>query len=95
MIETKNGEDIFIANASLGQITGVTKMSPALYQIRSDTGVTLSRLSPTCCCANCLQEEYDQCFNTANVAPWMYHTVIFQSGFAIRVLRSEPEPEEV
>ena len=34
MIDTKNGEDIFIKNAILGQITGVTKMSPALYQIR-------------------------------------------------------------
>ena len=33
MIETKNGEDIFIVNIILGQITGVTKMSPALYQI--------------------------------------------------------------
>ena len=33
MIETKNGEDIFIVNTILGQITGVTKMSPALYQI--------------------------------------------------------------
>ena len=33
MIETKNGEGIFIVNASLGQMTGVTKMSPALYQI--------------------------------------------------------------
>ena len=34
MIETKNGEDIFIKTAILGQITGVTKMSPALYQNR-------------------------------------------------------------
>ena len=33
MIETKNGEDIFIVNIILDQITGVTKMSPALYQI--------------------------------------------------------------
>ena len=33
MIETKNGEDIFIVNIIKGQITGVTKMSPALYQI--------------------------------------------------------------
>ena len=31
MIETKNGEDIFIVNIILGQITGVTKMSPILY----------------------------------------------------------------
>ena len=33
MIETKNGEDIFMVNIILGQITCVTKMSPALYQI--------------------------------------------------------------
>ena len=33
MIETKNGENIFIVIIILGQITGVTKMSPALYQI--------------------------------------------------------------
>ena len=33
MIETKNGKDIFIVNIVLGQLTGVTKMSPALYQI--------------------------------------------------------------
>ena len=33
MIETKNGEDIFIVNIISGQITGVTEMSPALYQI--------------------------------------------------------------
>ena len=33
MMETKNGEDIFILNAILGQITGVAKMSPGLYQI--------------------------------------------------------------
>ena len=32
MIETKNGEDIFIVNTILGQITGVTEMSPALFQ---------------------------------------------------------------
>ena len=33
MMETKIGEDILILNAVLGQITGVTKMSPDLYQI--------------------------------------------------------------
>ena len=33
MIETKNGEGIIIVNTTLGQITGVTKMFPALYQI--------------------------------------------------------------
>ena len=32
MIETRNGEDIFIINTILGQITGVTEMSPALFQ---------------------------------------------------------------
>ena len=33
MIETKNGEDIFIVNTIFfGQITGVTEMSPALFQ---------------------------------------------------------------
>ena len=32
MIETKNCEDIFIVNTILGQITGVTEMSPALFQ---------------------------------------------------------------
>ena len=31
MIQTKN-EDIFILNTILGQITGVTEMSPALFQ---------------------------------------------------------------
>ena len=33
MIETKNDEDIFIVNIILGEINGVTKMSPAMYQI--------------------------------------------------------------
>ena len=32
MIETKNGEDIFIVNTIFEQITGVTEMSPALFQ---------------------------------------------------------------
>ena len=32
MIETKNGEDFFIINTIWGQITGVTEMSPALFQ---------------------------------------------------------------
>ena len=32
MIETKNGEDIFIINTIFGQIIGVTEMSPALFQ---------------------------------------------------------------
>ena len=45
----------------------------------------------SCCGANCLQEGYDQCFNTENVAPWVYHTVILASGSALWVLRSEPE----
>ena len=32
MIETKNGEDIFIVNTILGQITGVTERSPVMFQ---------------------------------------------------------------
>ena len=35
-----------------------------------------------------------QSVNTPNVAPWVYHIVILQSGFALWVLRCEPEPEE-
>ena len=31
IIETKNGEDIFIINAILGQISSVTEMSPAYF----------------------------------------------------------------
>ena len=45
-----------------------------------NTGAT-QFLPYTCYGANCLQEEYDQCLNTANVAPCVYITVILQSGF--------------
>ena len=93
MMETKNGEDIFVLNAILGQITGVKKYPLAC--IRSvNTGATQFLPYTSCYGANCLQEEYDQCLNAANVAPCVYHTVILQSGFALGVLRNEPEPEE-
>ena len=63
--------------------------------IRSfNTGATLFLPYTSCYGANCLQEDYDQCLNTANVAPWVYHTVILASGSALWVLRSEPKPEK-
>ena len=86
MIGTKNGEDICIVP--------VWQKCP-LPCIRSvNTGATLF-LPYTCYGANCLREEYDQCLNTANIAPWVYHTLILQSGSALWVPRNEPEPEEL
>ena len=48
-----------------------------------NTGATLFLPYTSCYGANCLQEWYDQCLNTANVAPWVYHSVIIQSGSPI------------
>ena len=95
MIETKNGEDIFIVNASLGQITSVTKMPPYLVSDGLIQGYTVPALYLLLLCKLPAAgiwpiPQYSKCCTLA----WMHRTVILQSGFALRVLKSEPEPKE-